>query len=127
MKTGGGGGTPRGGWGGGGRGGRASTNTPGTHGAVPRETGSVANACGACHRKNAALFANTRMKHAFEDVGLPGCATCHSNHKIVMPSDEMLGMTAGSVCARCHGREEAKRKYGAALAHINTKGIIGGA
>ena len=37
-----------------------------------------------------------------EEVQLPGCATCHSNHQIRSPSDEMLGMTEGAVCVRCH-------------------------
>ena len=42
------------------------------------------------------------MKHKFEEVDLPGCATCHSNHDIHSPTDEMLGMANDAVCARCH-------------------------
>ena len=49
----------------------------GNHGAVPPQVKSVANACGMCHGKVADLFAKTRMKHRFEEAGLPGCATCH--------------------------------------------------
>jgi predicted CXXCH cytochrome family protein len=52
------------------------------------------------------------MRHGFEAVGLPGCATCHSNHGIMKPSDEMLGMQGGAVCARCH----ENGKYGATIA-----------
>ena len=52
-------------------------NCHGNHGAVPPQVDCVANACGACHGKIAKLFANTRMKHKFDEVGLPGCATCH--------------------------------------------------
>ena len=74
----------------------------GNHGAVPPEVDSVANACGTCHTKVGALFAETRMKHRFEETKLPGCATCHSHHLIRSPSDEMLGMTEGAVCVRCH-------------------------
>ena len=69
----------------------------GNHGEVPPEVDSVANACGTCHAKVAALFADTRMKHRFEEVGLPGCATCHGSHAITSPTDEMLGMQLGGV------------------------------
>jgi predicted CXXCH cytochrome family protein len=84
----------------------------GNHGAVPPEVGSVANACGTCHVKVAELFETTRMKHRFEQLELPGCAACHGNHQIRSPTDEMLGMGAGAVCARCH----AEGKFGATLA-----------
>jgi predicted CXXCH cytochrome family protein len=79
---------------------------------LPPSVDSVANACGSCHTKTAQLFANTRMKHRFEEVGLPGCATCHNEHLIRLPSDELLGMTGQAVCARCH----EKGRYGATLA-----------
>jgi predicted CXXCH cytochrome family protein len=87
-------------------------NCHGNHGAVPPEIGSVANACGSCHGKVAGLFAQTQMKHKFENVGLPGCATCHTKHSISKPSDVMLGMESGAVCRRCH----AENKFGAPLA-----------
>jgi predicted CXXCH cytochrome family protein len=74
----------------------------GNHGAVPPEVNSVANACGTCHVKVANLFANTQMKHRFEQQNLPGCVTCHGNHEIHLPSDEMLGMQTSAVCAKCH-------------------------
>ena len=67
-------------------------NCHGNHGAVPPAVGSVANACGTCHGKIASLFADTRMKHRFEEAELPGCATCHSSHKIQLPTDKMVGM-----------------------------------
>jgi predicted CXXCH cytochrome family protein len=87
----------------------------GNHGAVPPEVGSVANACGTCHVKVAELFETTRMKHQFEKLDLPGCAVCHGNHEIRSPTDDMLGMQAGAVCARCH----AEGKFGATLAGAN--------
>jgi predicted CXXCH cytochrome family protein len=83
----------------------------GNHGALPPQVDSVANACGTCHAKTSNLFAQARMKHKFEEVGLPGCAVCHGSHEIVKPTDEMLGMSGGAVCAKCH--EEGKLKYGA--------------
>ena len=84
----------------------------GNHGAVPPDVDSVANACGTCHVKVAQLFSRTIMKHRFEEVDLPGCATCHGNHEIHSPADEMLGMAGGAVCARCHKDGE----HGATLA-----------
>ena len=79
---------------------------------MPPAVGSVANACGTCHGKIAALFADTRMKHRFEEEKLPGCATCHGSHKIQTPTDKMVGMEGGAVCVKCH----ENGKYGATLA-----------
>ncbi|MBC8870262.1 MAG: cytochrome c3 family protein [Planctomycetes bacterium] len=84
----------------------------GNHGAVPPEVDSVANACGTCHNKVATLFAETRMKHRFEEEGLPGCAACHGNHQTQHPSDAMLGMDGEAFCNRCH----KDNQFGATLA-----------
>ncbi|MHC4404224.1 MAG: cytochrome c3 family protein, partial [Planctomycetota bacterium] len=81
----------------------------GNHGAIPPGVDSVANACGTCHRKIAKLFAETRMKHKFQEDGLPGCAVCHGNHQPVRPpeDDEMLGMEGDrALCAKCHEDEK---------------------
>ncbi len=90
----------------------------GNHGALPPQVGTVANACGTCHGKVAKLFSETRMKHRFEKLELPGCAACHGEHDIVMPSDpeKMLGMDNGAACVRCH----AKGEYGATIAGAGT-------
>ncbi len=88
----------------------------GNHGAMPPGVDSVANACGTCHGKVAKLFAETQMKHKFEEVGLPGCAACHGNHETTSPSDEMLGMQGSAVCVDCH----EKNRYGATLAGADT-------
>ena len=87
-------------------------NCHGNHGAVPPAVGSVANACGTCHGKIASLFADTKMKHRFEQESLPGCASCHNAHRIQLPSDKMVGMRDGAVCMKCH----ENGKYGATLA-----------
>jgi len=98
-------------------------NCHGNHGAVPPEVGSVANACGTCHGKIAGLFADTRMKHRFEEEKLPGCVTCHSNHKIQLPTDQMIGMEGSAVCADCHD----KGQYGATpLGAVAAKAIHSG-
>jgi hypothetical protein len=89
----------------------------GNHGALPPGVNSVANACGTCHGKVAKLFAEAQMKHKFEESGLPGCATCHGMHNISQPSDEMLGISDGAVCSRCHNPEHPQ--YGATVAGAN--------
>jgi predicted CXXCH cytochrome family protein len=74
----------------------------GNHGAMPPGVDSVANACGTCHGKVAKLFADTTMKHRFEEIGLPGCATCHGAHLTTNPTDSRLGMDDKALCSSCH-------------------------
>jgi predicted CXXCH cytochrome family protein len=90
----------------------------GNHGAMPPGVNSVDNACGNCHGKIAKLFAETRMRHKFEEVGLPGCATCHGSHSTINPSDEMLGMESGTFCIKCHNPQNPQ--HGATLAGAQT-------
>jgi hypothetical protein len=40
-------------------------------------------------------------------MGLPGCVQCHSNHEIVKPSDEWVGVGPQSVCTNCHSSGDA--------------------
>jgi hypothetical protein len=70
-------------------------NCHGNHGALPPEVGSVANACGTCHGKVGKLFADAGMPSKFQKLGLPGCATCHQAHDVMLPSDEMVGVQTG--------------------------------
>jgi predicted CXXCH cytochrome family protein len=81
---------------------------------MPPGLDSVANACGTCHGKIAKLFTETRMKHRFGEVGLPGCATCHHAHDIAQPSDAFLGIDDGTLCVRCHN--DRNPQYGATTA-----------
>ena len=90
----------------------------GNHGAMPPGVDSVANACGTCHGKVAKLFADTLMKHKFQEAGLPGCATCHGSHQTKNPSDEMLGMESNAVCIKCHNPQNPQ--YGATVAGAET-------
>ena len=100
----------------------ACNDCHGNHGATPPGVNSVANACGTCHGKISKLFAETSMKHKFEQVGLPGCATCHGNHLIGHPNDEMLGMESNAVCSRCHNSDHPQ--YGATVAGAVTAKAI---
>jgi predicted CXXCH cytochrome family protein len=74
----------------------------GNHGAAPPGVSWVGNVCGQCHVQNEELFAKSVHAKVFVNMGIPGCATCHSNHEVVSTSDEMLGVGANAACAGCH-------------------------
>ena len=74
----------------------------GNHGAAPPGVSSVANVCGQCHAVNAELFNKSAHSKIFAQMGISGCATCHSNHAIVETSDAMLASGDKSACATCH-------------------------
>jgi len=74
----------------------------GNHGATPPGIASVANVCGQCHARQAELFQTSPHKAAFDQKQLAECITCHSNHAILQPSDQMIGTSSGSLCINCH-------------------------
>ena len=74
----------------------------GNHGATPPGLASVANVCGQCHARQAELFQTSPHKAAFDQGQLKECITCHSNHAIAKPSDQMIGTAQGSLCLNCH-------------------------
>lgn len=74
----------------------------GNHGAAPPGVSSVANVCGQCHAVNAELFNKSAHSKIFAQMGISGCATCHSNHAIVETTDAMLASGDKSACATCH-------------------------
>jgi predicted CXXCH cytochrome family protein len=74
----------------------------GNHGATPPGIASVANVCGQCHGRQAELFQTSPHKAAFDQRQLGECITCHSNHAIAKPSDQMIGTQQGAVCVNCH-------------------------
>ena len=74
----------------------------GNHGAAPPGIASVANVCGQCHARQADLFQTSPHKAAFDQQGLAECVTCHSNHNIAVPTDEMIGTQQGALCVNCH-------------------------
>jgi hypothetical protein len=74
----------------------------GNHGASPPGVSSVVNVCGQCHAVNADLFNKSAHSKIFAQMGIPGCATCHSNHAILETSDAMLGSGDKSACGTCH-------------------------
>jgi predicted CXXCH cytochrome family protein len=74
----------------------------GNHGATPPGIASVANVCGQCHARQAELFQTSPHKAAFDQKELGECITCHSNHAILKPSDQLLGTSQGTLCINCH-------------------------
>jgi len=70
----------------------------GNHGAVPPGVGAIANVCGSCHTVFAEKFATSVHKEIFDK----GCVECHSNHEILKPSDDLLGVTGNGICGTCH-------------------------
>jgi nitrate/TMAO reductase-like tetraheme cytochrome c subunit len=48
-------------------------------------------------------------------MGIPGCATCHSNHEILETSDAMLGVGDKAVCGNCHTPQDAGGKTAVAM------------
>jgi predicted CXXCH cytochrome family protein len=74
----------------------------GNHGAAPPGIASVANVCGQCHARQAELFQTSPHKAVFDQKGLGECITCHSNHAIAKPNDQMIGTQSGALCINCH-------------------------
>jgi len=74
----------------------------GSHGAVPPGVTSVTNVCSQCHVREAELFRAGPKKAIFDDLGLPECLVCHENHRIVHPTDALVGIDQDAVCALCH-------------------------
>ncbi len=62
----------------------------------------VAAICGVCHVQSYTDFGASPKAEFFDDPEYRDCYACHSNHRIVGTSIEMVGLQDGSVCARCH-------------------------
>jgi predicted CXXCH cytochrome family protein len=87
----------------------------GNHGAVPPGVDSVANVCAQCHSSARDLFVRSPHRAAFAGMGLAQCIVCHSDHRILRPSDEMVGATAPAVCAQCHTADTRGGQTAAAI------------
>jgi len=100
----------------------ACNDCHGNHGAVPVGVKSISHVCGTCHALNADLFSKSPHSKPFKNKNIPQCETCHSNHLITHPTDDMLGVNKGSVCIKCHNNKRDKG-YLAALymkSHIDS-------
>jgi len=96
----------------------------GNHGATPPGVSSVANVCGTCHVFFMQLFEKSPHQAAFAKMGLPGCVQCHSNHEIVKPSDDWVGVGSTAVCITCHAEGDkgyaSAQKMAGDLAKVKT-------
>lgn len=87
---------------------RGDTSAPtcntchGSHGATPPGVMEIANVCAQCHVREAELFTASPKKAIFEAMGQAQCLVCHGNHAIEHPTDLLVGLTKGAVCATCH-------------------------
>jgi predicted CXXCH cytochrome family protein len=58
--------------------------------------------CGQCHVRQQQLFNESAHRSAYEEAGLAACVTCHENHDIEKPTEEMLAAGEKGVCKNCH-------------------------
>ena len=68
----------------------ACNDCHGNHGASPPGVASVANVCGQCHGREAALFRASRKQAIFDGLGVAECTVCHDNHAILHPTPELF-------------------------------------
>ncbi len=101
---------------------------------MPPGVDSVANVCAQCHASQRDLFVRSPHRTAFEGMGLAQCIACHGDHRVMQPTDAMVGAEAPAVCAQCHAPDsrggEAARAMRAALEELSqgleeTAGIVG--
>ncbi|MDZ7372579.1 MAG: hypothetical protein ONB23_01290 [candidate division KSB1 bacterium] len=75
----------------------------GNHGAVPPGVTHISRVCGQCHPAEDEYFQKSPHRAAYERLGVPQCEVCHGNHGVQAPSEKMIGVSEGAVCAACHG------------------------
>ena len=80
----------------------ACNSCHGNHGAAPPDVKSIAFVCRQCHPSAGELFSKSPHKKAFDEMGFSECDACHGKHKILRPTDDMLGTGGGAVCVQCH-------------------------
>lgn len=68
----------------------ACNDCHGNHGASPPGVASVANVCGQCHGREAALFRASRKQAVFEAMQVAECTVCHDHHAILHPTPELF-------------------------------------
>jgi hypothetical protein len=88
----------------------------GSHGAAPPGLEDVTSVCGSCHPREATLFRETEAKKKMDLSPCIRCIVCHSNHAVLPPSDEMLGVGKDSTCTGCHTEGDPGYKAAAQMA-----------
>ena len=103
----------------------ACNDCHGNHGAAPPGVASLDAVCGLCHAIESRLFDISPHRVAFVEQDLPMCETCHGNHEIANPSDSLIGLGEGQLCATCHADDQSKasteiKKISAGLQSLGT-------
>ncbi len=88
----------------------ACNDCHGNHGAIPPDVSHIADICGSCHINNKNLFKDSSLREIFKENGLNECESCHGNHEVSTPTDEMLNWEEGSICLECHDDEDSEVK-----------------
>jgi len=78
----------------------------GNHGATPPSVNDIAHVCGQCHVNNEELFQKSSLSRIFVDRKLGYCMGCHGKHDISKPTDALISWGKGSVCLKCHERND---------------------
>jgi predicted CXXCH cytochrome family protein len=63
----------------------------------------------------AGYYANSRHATVFEEMSLPGCVGCHSNHEVTVPADTALSVVEGSICGQCHSEGDDGERMASAM------------
>jgi hypothetical protein len=82
------------------------TSCHGYHGAVPPGVESIHNVCGTCHLRTEQSYARSAHNEAFTELGFPKCITCHDNHRLKRPTDDLLLSEDKGGCLSCHGTDD---------------------
>ena len=62
---------------------------------------------------------NKSAQGRFRSAGLAECVTCHSNHDIATPTDQMIGTQQGALCVWCHSNE--RQRFLSAAGHMRSR------
>jgi predicted CXXCH cytochrome family protein len=79
----------------------------GGHGPSPANATSLL-LCGQCHVREAELYTKSPKKAAFDKIDEPGCVSCHSNHEVEKPSDDLVSAADPAPCSVCHKDDKVK-------------------
>ncbi len=89
----------------------------GSHGAAPPGVESVTSVCGTCHTREATLFRETEAKRHLDLSSCIQCVVCHTNHAVLPPTDELMGVGPDSSCTGCHSEGDPEYKAADTMYH----------
>ena len=63
--------------------------------------------CGSCHSREASLFREVEARKGLDLEPCIQCLICHSNHAVLPPTQNMIGVGEHSTCTGCHVQGDA--------------------